>query len=259
MKTAALFARVGNFIISVLASILIMLLFLYGGYSLWDTAMVYQDSFVDKELLQYKPSGNDAGNQPTLDELRKVNPDVCGWGTIEDTHIDYPIVQGDTDLEYINKDINGEFSFSGSIFLSSQNRPDFSDPYNILYGHHIANGGMFGDVVEFREPVYFEKHKSGSLHTLDKSYEIHIFACVEADAYDYMIYETNMDKSGGMKDVLSYIKEHAVQYRDIGVTAKDSIVALSTCAEAKTNGRVVLFGQLKEKSLLGEEVIQNDS
>ena len=50
------------------------------------------------------------------------------------------------------------------------------------------------------------------------------------------------------QELLSYVKEHAVQYRDIRVTGEDSVVALSTCAESATNGRVVLFGKLEKVS-----------
>ena len=51
-----------------------------------------------------------------------------------------------------------------------------------------------------------------------------------------------------MQQLLQYVQEHAVQYRDIGVTSQDSVIALSTCAESATNGRVVLFGKLQESS-----------
>ena len=53
---------------------------------------------------------------PSLQELQKINPDVCAWLTVDGTKIDYPVVQGETNLEYINQDIYGEFALSGSIF-----------------------------------------------------------------------------------------------------------------------------------------------
>lgn len=56
------------------------------------------------------------------------------------------------------------------------------------------------------------------------------------------------DTTGQMQQLLQYVQEHAVQYRDIGVTSQDSVIALSTCAESATNGRVVLFGKLQESS-----------
>ncbi|MEI3279605.1 MAG: hypothetical protein V8R46_01800 [Eubacterium ramulus] len=76
------------------------------------------------------------------------------------------------------------------------------------------------------------------------------FACVETDAMDSQIYGYigEPDTTGKMQQLLQYVQEHAVQYRDIGVTSQDSVIALSTCAESATNGRVVLFGKLQESS-----------
>lgn len=47
-----------------------------------------------------------------------------------------------------------------------------------------------------------------------------------------------------MSDLLDYLNERAIQYRDIGVTASNHIIGLSTCAETETNGRVIVFGRL---------------
>lgn len=50
-----------------------------------------------------------------------------------------------------------------------------------------------------------------------------------------------------MQALLDYLKEESEQYRDIGVTAEDRIVGMSTCVDATTNGRMILFGRLEEK------------
>lgn len=243
METAAKLARVGNRILGVIAGILILLMLLYGGYSLWDTMIIYQKGFADNELLAFKPTG-DTEENPTLEELQKINPDVCAWLTVDDTHIDYPVVQGEDDMEYLNKDVYGEFVLSGSLFLSCLNKPDFSDNYNLIYGHHMASGAMFGDIVEFMYPDYFAEHKTGNLYLPDKSYDIEIFACVSTDAYDTMIYNPDQ-QSNNMRNFLDYIKDTAEQYRDIGISENDAIVGLSTCSEASTNGRIIVFGRLE--------------
>ena len=64
MHTAARLARFGDRMVSMLAAALIVLMLLYGGYSLWDTAMVFQGAFLSSDLLQFKPA---AGTRtPTL-------------------------------------------------------------------------------------------------------------------------------------------------------------------------------------------------
>ena len=131
--------------------------------SLWDTWRIYHGAFVDDELMELKPvKGEDAN--PSLQDLQNINADVCAWLTIDDTGIDYPVVRGKDDMEYINKDVYGNFALSGSIFLSSANQPDFTDPYNLIYGHHMSNGAMFGDVVEFTDEAYFTAHETGTLY-----------------------------------------------------------------------------------------------
>ena len=252
MEQAAKLARLGDRLVSLLAGGLILLMLLYGGYSLWDTAMVYSGAFLSEELLAFKPASDDPNSNPTLTELQEINPDVRAWLTVYETNIDYPVVQGETDWDYINTDIYGEFALSGSIFLDSRNSPDFSDSYHLVYGHHMDNGGMFGDVVEFVNEDYFQAHPTGRLYLPDATYDITLFACVQTDAYDSMIYNpTPSDKDVGR--LLAYIQDNAAQSRDIGVKESDQIIGLSTCAEAQTNGRVVIFGRLDRVSEAAKE------
>lgn len=244
MQIAVRVARIGNKILSFIVIVFILLMFIYGGYSLWDTAMLYKNAYVSDELLEFKPS-LDEPDAPTFSELMKINSDVCGWLTIDDTHIDYPIVQGEDDMEYINKDVYGNFTLSGSIFLNSENASDFSDSYTLIYGHHMENGAMFGDVGKFVDSAYFDTHKTGTLFTNNSEvYEVEIFACVETDAYDVMIYYPTYYEQGNIQELLEYIEENAVAYRNINVKSSDCIIGLSTCDESSTNGRIVLFGKL---------------
>ena len=243
LEIAAQAARVGNRILNIIVGILTLILFLYGAYCLWDTYVTARGAFISDDLLEYKPIPGQEEN-PTLDELMAINPDVVGWLTVDDTHIDYPVVQGENDMEYINKDVYGEFALPGSIFLSCVNSRDFSDPYSIVYGHHMANGAMFGDIVEFANKDYFDTHTTGTLYLPDETQGITLFACMQTSATDTVVYNPKAQQED-VSGLLSYLEENAVQYRDIGVKKSDRIIGLSTCAEAETNGRVIVFGRLE--------------
>lgn len=110
---------------------------------------------------------------------------------------------------------------------------------------------MFGDVARFAEADYFAAHPAGSISLPDAAYTIELFACVVTDAYDTAIYtpERYHDDVGALLD---YAAAQAVQQRDIGVTAQDRLVALSTCAGSETNGRVVVPAALPLKE--GDEM-----
>ena len=168
MKLGVIAAKVGDKIIVIFAVILMILLMSYGSFSLWYTYMTMQEGFLNNELMALKPFSKE---DETLgfQDLLVLNEDVRAWITIDDTHVDYPMVQGENDMEYVNKDVMGDFSLSGSIFMSYRNKPDFSDPYILTYGHHMDSGGMYGDIMRFIEPEYFETHRSGSLILPDKT------------------------------------------------------------------------------------------
>ena len=239
-------ARVGNRILSIMAGILILLMLSYGMYSLWDTYKIYANSFADEELLKFRPT-DDVEDHPTLKDLKKLNPDVKAWIQVPKTNIDYPVVQGQDDMEYINKNVYGEFELSGAIFLSCLNKDDFSDPYNLVYGHNMKNGGMFADVADFTNKEYFETHQKGKLYLTDATRKIRFFACMKVTAADAKIYHPDGYRKENLKDLLDYIQANAVQYRDVNVADENSLIALSTCSEAETNGRVVLIGKLERK------------
>ena len=246
MKKAAMAARVGNRILSIMAGILILLMLSYGMYSLWDTYKIYANSFADEELLKFRPT-DDGEDNPTLKDLKKLNPDVKAWIQVPKTNIDYPVVQGQDDMEYINKNVYGEFELSGAIFLSCLNKDDFSDPYNLVYGHNMKNGGMFADVADFTNKEYFEMHQKGKLYLTDATRKIRFFACMIVTAADAKIYHPDGYRKENLKDLLDYIQANAVQYRDVNVADENSLIALSTCSEAETNGRVVLIGKLERE------------
>lgn len=246
MKKAAMAARVGNRILSIMAGILIPSDAFLWSVFVMGTYKIYANSFADEELLKFRPT-DDGEDNPTLKDLKKLNPDVKAWIQVPKTNIDYPVVQGQDDMEYINKNVYGEFELSGAIFLSCLNKDDFSDPYNLVYGHNMKNGGMFADVADFTNKEYFETHQKGKLYLTDATRKIRFFACMKVTAADAKIYHPDGYRKENLKDLLDYIQANAVQYRDVNVADENSLIALSTCSEAETNGRVVLIGKLERE------------
>lgn len=235
-----------DYILNIVIMLCLLLALLYGGFGLWDTWNIYKGASSNGDLLKYKPVQTDGGTSDlTLLDLQEINPDVCAWLTIDDTNIDYPVVQGEDNFEYLNKSAIGEFSLSGSIFLDSRNDADFSDYYSLVYGHHMAGNAMFGELPNFLEKSFFEKHTEGSLYLTDATFKIEWFACMYTDAYDEKVFvPTDAESEQLRSSLLTYLRENSTQYRDIGLSVSDQIIGLSTCSEATTNGRVLLFGRL---------------
>ena len=246
------FLKLANGLISLAVAIALVVAGGYAAYCLWDNNQIYAAAEnVQEELLHLKPQITEAEGEesgPTFGELLAINEDVRAWVTLDGTKIDHPVLQGETNLDYINTDVYGNFALAGSIFLDARNDSGFADPYSLLYGHHMENGGMFGDIVEFVNQNYFDAHTTGTLYAPGSTWSIELFACLEVDAYDSMVFNPTAQKEGKVESLLEYIRKNAVCYREIGVGPEDQIIGLSTCAEAETNGRVVIYGRLKPMS-----------
>lgn len=233
--------------------LVLIALLVFGAYSIWDNHRI-EDEGMAKQYDMYKPEPNDT---KSFSELVKINPDVLGWLTVNGTGIDYPLVQGKDNDEYMNKTPDLKFALSGSIFLDSACSRDFSDFNTIIYGHHIEGDAMFGSIDRFRKKKFFDSHEKGSVFYGGSKYRIRIFAFLTVDAYDTGIYSFPKDEASKQR-YLSYIRQRAEKYRDIGVDTGDRIIVMSTCMTDETNGRYILCAKIGGK-LHSAEKNENDS
>ena len=218
-----------------ITSIFFILIALFGFYSYGDRLYVYYNA-QDKSILKYKPKLLDNGN---IDDSVKLENSVA-WLTIDNTNIDYPVMQGTDNSEYLNKDPFGKFSLSGSLFLDSRNASDFSDEYSLIYGHHMEKDTMFGALDEFKKEKYLKDHKKGTLIVGDHVYNIEIFACITASATDGIIFNPETSDSDS---VITKIKTAKGAVIDNAVkTSGKNIIGLSTCQSSASDDRTIVFG-----------------
>jgi len=223
--------------------IILCVALLIGLYSLWDSKQVYQAADA-ANYVAYRPDGDEGLG---FAELRRLNPEVFAWLTVNDTPIDYPITQADNNEKYINTNAKGEYTLSGSIFLDYRNSPDFDDFNSILYGHHMEKKKMFGALSDFADRAYFDAHPYGNLYFGGKDHGIDFFALVLTDAYDSMLFSPAVAGEDARQAYLDSILTRATWTRDVPVTAEDQIIVLSTCTSDVTNGRYMLFGKLSDE------------
>ena len=207
-----------------------LLLILIGGYTMYDTLLIYNASD-GEDLRIYKPIIVDG---EVSWDMSALSDDVAAWLTVDDTNIDYPVMQGKDNSVYLNKDPYGNYSVSGSIFLDYRNTSDFSDDYSLIYGHHMEYGHMFGVLDDFKDKDFFDSHRTGTLTVKNKVYNIKFFASLEADGLTPEIFIPD-----SAKDALQYVTEHAMIWYE---PEEGKLIALSTCKFPETTERTILFG-----------------
>ena len=221
----------------VVYAVVIVLLFV-SGYSLLDNYRLHRQA-TDDTLLIYKPALETADADPA----QSISlPGQVGWLCVENTYIDYPLMQGADNFEYLNKDPYGEFRLSGSIFLDSGNAGGLTDEFSMIYGHHMDHLSMFGSLDLFTGESYFNNHRKGWIATRDQVYDLELFAVAWGMGNDWEVFSP-VGKT--VESVLEYIGPRTVI--NTGYEPGHRIVCLSTCAGEHVLSRLLVFGMLKER------------
>ena len=241
-------------VVNGVAAVIFLCCLTYAGYALWDNWSILDGSEnALKTMVEYKPD-EEEGLSYNFSQLMAMNPDVCGWIVMDHTGIDYPIVQGDDNFEYLDKDALGNPEISGSIFLDWQNNRKFTDPYMVLMGHHMQAGKMFGDLDKYSDETFFQKNTTGKIYLPDRVLYLETAAFLTVDAYDKYIYRTQWDNVSERQELLKRIYEQAQYTTGEELTTEDQMIALSTCSTSGTNARHVLVCRIVHSSASGKEV-----
>ncbi len=240
----------GSSAVSLMTGLLAAALILYSGYVLYDS--FYTQNTAGNggwDLLQYKPEIIEDGAVPLSGggTLAAITADYRAWLTMYDTNIDYAVMQGDDDLYYASHDIYGNSSLTGAIYLASANNGGFTDEYNLLYGHHMDNGAMFGGLDRFTNAGYFDSHREGVLVTSSAVYDLTTFAVLRTNAYEANVYYVNGKTAA---DVISFLEGASpIIYRTGVANSSSKIIAFSTCAAADTDGRLVVYAVMTPRNM----------
>lgn len=253
MKTAR---KILRFLDGTFTAVMLLLLFLlgaYAGYALWDNHQVYSRvELQQSELLELKPTApeqdEEAEPQPiNFDHLLKINPDTLGWLSVGNTKIDYPLVQGQNNLYYVNTDFYGQTSLAGAIFLDTRCSGEMQSGYQLLYGHHMSNGLMFGDLDQFEDLRFFQENRTGELLTPEGAFSLEIFAFMMTEASDsYIFNPANAEKD--LPRLMAYIRENATHFREGDLEDDEEnlrLLAMTTCTGDYTDERIVVLAYMK--------------
>ena len=165
---------------------------------------------------------------------------MCAWVTLDGTGVDYPVVQGKDNLAYVNTDVYGDFSLSGTIFLDSRCASDFTDAYGLLYGHHMVSGQMFGDLEKYQDAVFLETHTGGTLLLPDRTCRLEVLGCLLIPASEERIFEPETQDIAALLD---WAQDTALcWWADAPVPER--VLAMSTCSSAYTDARTVVLAAI---------------
>ncbi len=183
-------------------------------------------------------------------ELKAINQDVKGWIKIDNTNINYPILQGEDNSYYLNKNYKKEFSNQGSIFLDKDADINNVNSNIIIYGHNMKNKEMFQNLINYKDKSYYEEHKNIEIITDTESmlYEIvsvfksRVFYKNETNVFRYY-YCKDLSTKEKYDEYINNCKN--IELYDTGVVPEfgEQIITLIVCEYSQQNGRMVVVAR----------------
>jgi len=177
--------------------------------------------------------------------LKSRNEDVVGWIKINNTNIDYPILQAEDNEYYLRRDWLGNSSIPGSIFMDFRNYPlgyNRSTTHTILYGHHIRDGSMFQNLMKYKEKEFFDENSIIEITDLYETHRFEIFAAYITST-DFYFIETRFPSRRHFTNLAGEFIDRSMHATDIEITGDDHILTLMTCTYEYDDARFVVHAR----------------
>ena len=206
----------------------------------------------DMQVTVLDESGEEELVLTVLDEYKTLynkNRSLIGWLKIDDTVIDYPVMQTTNNEYYLDHNFNQEYDKNGSLFLDKACDVVHRNTNLIIYGHHMKSGKMFGNLNSYSSKEYAQKHSLIQFDTIYEkgTYEVmYVFRSriynedeVVFKYYQFLDAVSETEFNSNMQEMA------ALSLYDTGVTASygDELLTLSTCDSSETDGRFVVVAK----------------
>ena len=217
-----------------------------------------QDNKIKNVQNIYEPYNNDytrnEDNQfSKFDKLKAINPDIIGWITISNTEVNNPVFQTDNNQFYVDHDMDKAYNSYGALFLDYRCRidPKALTRNQIIYGHNMRYGAMFGTLDEYRSIDFYKKNPLIQFDSLYEQRQYKIFAIMVVNdaeddtfGYTYSAYRTDFTNDDDFMSWIQHSRDRSLFDTTVDVNTEDEIITLSTCCYDYENARFVILGRL---------------
>lgn len=182
--------------------------------------------------------------------LKQENEDIIGWIQIDNTIIDYPVLQATDNNYYLTRNYKKEKSKYGSIFAKSECDIKNNNSNVIIYGHNMKDEQMFNALLKYENKNFYDEHKEikiateseESKYSIVSVFKSRVFYQDEKNVFRYY----NYTKFENEKEYNTYIENcKKIQLYDTGVSAEygEQLITLITCEYSQENGRMVVVAK----------------
>lgn len=192
-----------------------------------------------------EPAQPDGSILPEYAPLYEMNDDLVGWLRIDDTNVNYPVMQTPDSADYyLYRNFNKEYNIRGCLY--ARETCDITTPSDniTIYGHNMKDGSMFHDLADYQSEEFYQDHSIITFDTLTERHTYKIFAVFKTSAsvgqgFSYHKFE-NAANQEEFDEFVATCKQ--LSFFDTSITPEygDKLICLSTCEYTLENGRFVV-------------------
>lgn len=248
----------GSNIVSNIILVIAIVVFAVSAYKLYGIFSEYNKGDKEYQKIQdlvINTEKKDDTKEETFsvdfEKLLEMNSDVVGWIRFDEpSEINYPVVQGRDNEEYLKRTFEANTNKLGTLFVDVNNPGDFSGRNTFIYGHNMKNGSMFAQLLKYKDDSFYKEHPYFYIYTPDgkvRTYEI-FSAGVVKDTSDSYIMDYADDAA--FQTYIDYIKQQSAYPTSAEVKTASKIVSLSTCTNVRDDERFLVHGvMIKEEAV----------
>ena len=187
-----------------------------------------------------KPNSYYTTYNQIFDELVSINNETIGWITINNTKVNYPVVQHTDNTYYLNYDFNKQKNIFGWIYMDYRNNIYNLSDNTIIWGHNIKNGMMFGTLRYMTNESWYKNPDNQiiTFNTKVKNMKWKIFSIYRIPVTNDYLY-TNFIEKSEYQSFLDMIRSRSIYDFNVDVTSNDHILTLTTCSNPNTYRLVI--------------------
>lgn len=173
----------GSNIVSNIILVIAIVVFAVSAYKLYGIFSEYNKGDKEYQKIQdlvinteKKDDTKEEAFSVDFEKLLEMNSDVVGWIRFDEpSEINYPVVQGRDNEEYLKRTFEANTNKLGTLFVDVNNPGDFSGRNTFIYGHNMKNGSMFAQLLKYKDDSFYKEHPYFYIYTPDgkvRTYEI---------------------------------------------------------------------------------------
>ena len=187
-------------------------------------------------------------------ELYAKNQEMVGWININNTEVNFPVVQTTDNDKYLEYNFYKYKSTYGCPFVDYRNNVkngiENFDTNTTIYGHHIRNGAMFAKLDVYKKLSGYKKSPVIEFNTITGDYKWKVVSVFITNVHSrddngsMFNYTSKLSTDAEFENFVEQIKLRSMYDIDVDIQKGDKFITLSTCSYDFDGARLVIVGRL---------------